>query len=109
MPKPILVGYDPGRADTAPVAFGILAARFTGAPLIIGAVHADHAAIGHGHHAADSSLADEAGEQFDRMRRELEADDVETDCRTLKSMSAPRALHEAAAELDAGMLVVGSS
>src|SRR3954453_8011027 len=35
MAKPILVGYDPRSADRAPVQFGIAAARFTGAPLII--------------------------------------------------------------------------
>jgi nucleotide-binding universal stress UspA family protein len=109
MAKPILVAYDPGSADSAPVAFGIRAARFSGAPLIVGAVHADHAAIGRGHHGADTGLADDAGEQIEQVRRELEAADIDADCRALKGMSAPRALHQAAEELGAGLLVVGSS
>ena len=46
MANPILVGYDPGRRDRAPVDFGIAAASFTGAPLIIASVHAGTAALG---------------------------------------------------------------
>ena len=46
MANPILVGYDPGRRDRAPVDFGIAAANFTGAPLIIAAVHAGTTALG---------------------------------------------------------------
>ena len=38
MSKPILVGYDPVSADHAPVNFGVAAARFTGAPLIVASV-----------------------------------------------------------------------
>ena len=38
MPKPILVGFDPRTADRAPVDFGLAAARFTGAPLVVGCV-----------------------------------------------------------------------
>jgi hypothetical protein len=40
MGKPILVGYDPRRKDHSPVDFGVAAARFTGAPLIIASVEA---------------------------------------------------------------------
>ena len=40
MPKPILVGFDPRTADRAPVDFGLAAARFTGAPLVVGCVSA---------------------------------------------------------------------
>jgi hypothetical protein len=32
MAKPILVGYDAGRGDRAPLEFGLAAASFTGAP-----------------------------------------------------------------------------
>jgi len=107
MSKPILVGHDPAGSDPAPVRFGVAAARFTGAPLIVGSAHADHAAIGHGHHSADTGLADDATEQLDRIRAGLEADDVRAEYRALPGMSAPRALHAAAEELDAGLLVVG--
>src|SRR5206468_619407 len=105
----ILVGHDPKSAHLAPVAFGVAAARFTGAPLVIGAAHADHAAIGAGHHSADTGLAEDATEQLEHIRRDLEAGDVNADCRPLPGMSAPRALHVAAEELDAGLLVVGST
>jgi nucleotide-binding universal stress UspA family protein len=109
MAKPILVGHDPKSAHLAPVAFGVAAARLTGAPLIIGSAHADHAAIGAGHHGADAGLADEATEPLERVRRDLDAGDVNADCRPLPGLSAPRALHEAAESLDAGLLVVGST
>ena len=93
----------------APVAFGVAAAQFTGAPLIIGCAHADHAAIGAAHHGEDAGLAGDATEQLDRIRRDLEAGHIDADCRPLPGMSAPRALHQAAEELDAGLLVVGST
>jgi nucleotide-binding universal stress UspA family protein len=109
MPKPILVGHDPKSAHMAPVAFGVAAAQFTGAPLVIGSAHADHAAIGSGHHSADTGLAEDATEQLERIRRDLEAGDVNADCRPLPGMSAPHALHDAAEQLDAGLLVVGST
>lgn len=109
MARPILVAHDPGSTDSAPVAFGILAARFTGAPLLVRAVHADHAAIGRGHHATDSDLAHDAGEQIESVRRDLDARAVDADCRVLEGMSVPRALHQFAEESDAALLVVGSS
>ncbi|MDX6730708.1 MAG: hypothetical protein QOC54_656, partial [Baekduia sp.] len=43
MPKPILVGHDPRRPERAPVRFGVAAARLTGAPLLVLAVHAGRA------------------------------------------------------------------
>src|SRR5437868_5372072 len=78
MSKPILVGHDPAGADRGPVAFGVAAARFTGAPLIIASAHADHAAIGRAHHSADAGLAHEASEPLERLRGEL-GDDVVAD------------------------------
>src|SRR3954469_23832595 len=108
MSKPILVGHDPGNADRAPIAFGVAAARFTGAPLIIASAHADHAAIGRRHHSADADLADDASEPLERVRKELAADDVVAECRALPGLSAPRALHERAEELDAGLRIGGT-
>src|SRR4051794_237384 len=109
MAKPILVGHDPKSAHMAPVAFGVAAAKFTGAPLVIGSAHADHAAIGKAHHGEDADLADDATEQLERISQDLKAGNVNADCRALPGMSSARALHEAAEELDAGLLVVGSS
>ncbi len=40
MARPIVVGFDAAIDDRAPVEFGIAAAEFTGAPLIVGTVHA---------------------------------------------------------------------
>ena len=48
MSKPIIVGYDPATADRAPVNFGVAAARFTGAPLIIASVSAAGRPAGRG-------------------------------------------------------------
>ena len=44
MSAPIVVGFDSDGADHAPLEFGIAAARYTGAPLIVAAVHGGHEA-----------------------------------------------------------------
>jgi nucleotide-binding universal stress UspA family protein len=102
MSKPIVAGYDPRRGDRAPVDFGVSAARLTGARLIVVSVES-------GGRGADSDLLADATEALAQVQRELEAGEVEAECRTVKSSSAARALHEAAEGEDAGMLVVGSS
>lgn len=98
---PILVGYDPGSRDRAAVDFGVAAALFTGAPLIVGSVCAADQAAGHA-----EELAPEAMQALDGLREEL---DIDIEVRELRSTSAPRALHEAAEAEAAGMLVVGST
>ena len=105
MPKPILVGYDAKTSDRAPVLFGVAAARFTGAPLIIATVAAEPAADGQ---LEDDLLAD-ASAALARVGAELEPEGLEVDCRHLQSTSAARALHETAERSDAGLLVVGST
>jgi nucleotide-binding universal stress UspA family protein len=110
MPAPILVGFDPDRADRAPVQFAIAAARFTGAPLVVGAVHADAAAVGelvHGHLESDLLLDPSA--PLDHIRRELAGEGVEFEVKALAGSSPARALHEAAERLGAGLVVVGSA
>src|SRR4051794_174999 len=110
MPKPILVGYDPKSADRAPVRFGAAAARFTGAPLIVGCAFANSVMVGQmGHGHMDEELVGDAGQAVRHIEAELRADGVRAECRPLPGSSAPAALHEAAEELDAGLLVVGSS
>jgi nucleotide-binding universal stress UspA family protein len=110
MPAPILVGFDPDRADRASVHFAIAAARFTGAPLVVGAVHADAAAISeltHGH--VDSDLLLDPAQPLDHLRRELTSEGVNVEIRAIAASSTARALHETAEELGAGLVVVGSA
>src|SRR3954453_18139627 len=104
MRAPILVGFDAHRADAAPVRFALAAARYTGAPLVVAAVHA-----GHAHPHLESGLPDDAGGPLGRLRDELTADDVDVEYQALAGASAARALHSAAEERGAGLLVVGAS
>jgi nucleotide-binding universal stress UspA family protein len=110
MPAPILVGFDPDRADRAPVHFAIAAARFTGAPLVVGAVHADAAAISevaHGH--VDGDLLLDPAEPLDHLRRELAGQGTKVEIRAIAASSTARALHETAEQIGAGLVVVGSA
>ena len=110
MTKPILVGYEAGRGDRAPLEFGLAAASFTSAPLIVATVHSSVAGLaGVGDGVVDEQLEEGAGESLDRLAEELRDQGVDADCRSLPGTSAARALHEAAEELGAGLLVVGSS
>jgi nucleotide-binding universal stress UspA family protein len=108
MSTPILVGYDPQTRDRAPVEFGVAAARFTEAPLIIASVHdvsGDRLTAGH----SGEELLEDIAETLEELRGELHAQGVAVDCRELASTSAARALHEAAEADNAGLLVVGST
>jgi nucleotide-binding universal stress UspA family protein len=117
MSKPILVGYDPREADRAPVEFGVAAARFTGAPLIVASVQtgpegvaafADTLRHTDGH--ADPDLMTDCSEVVEQLRGDLSSSDgITVDCRQLRSTTAARALHEAAEREEAGLIVVGSS
>ena len=90
MAKPILVGYDVERGDRAPLEFGLAAADFTGAPLIVASVHGP-------------------AQSLDSVAYELRREGIDVDFRSLAGSSAARALHEAAEELGAALLVVGST
>jgi nucleotide-binding universal stress UspA family protein len=110
MVKPILVGYDPAAGDRAPVEFGMAAAEFTGAPLIVGAVHASAAAFGPAcAGVVEEQLADGPGESLEHLGTDVRRQGVGVECRALPGVSAARALHEAAEEFGAGLLVVGST
>ena len=108
MPQPILVGYDPARRDIAPVHFGIAAAGLTGAPLIVASVQTGPAASVPGYR---SSAEDLQGDRvaLDELRPVLSVPGLNAERRTLIGDSAPSALHRAAEELQAGLLVVGST
>jgi len=110
VPKPILVGYDARKADRAPVSFGVAAARFTGAPLIVASVHGGSTALGAvGSEVVEEEYESGAGQSLEHLRRELEAEGVHAECRSIEGTSAPHALHDAAEEIDAGLLVIGST
>jgi nucleotide-binding universal stress UspA family protein len=113
MSKPILAGYDPRAADRAPVRFGVAAARFTGAPLIVAAVEVGGPlsavqrlqASGH----VDEDLLADCTRAVEEVEAELRSADVEVECRKLQGTSAARALQRVAEGEDAGLLVLGSS
>jgi nucleotide-binding universal stress UspA family protein len=117
MTKPILVGYDPRTADRAPVEFGVAAARFTGAPLVVASVQTGvpvvpisvGQSLPYGIGQIDEDLLRDCTEMIDALEADLTAAGISVSCRKLQSTSAARALHEAAEEDDAGLLVVGSS
>jgi nucleotide-binding universal stress UspA family protein len=106
MAKPIIVGYDPKSSDRSPVAFALRAARFTGAPLVIASVGSRPEA--HEAHVEDD-LGQAAGGALAELQRDLDADGVAVESVELENTSAARALHEAAEERDAGLIVVGST
>jgi nucleotide-binding universal stress UspA family protein len=99
----ILVGYDPRTRDRAPVRFGVAAARFTGAPLIVACICGSRVGV------LDEALAGGAGEALEELEAELLAEGVSAQFRELQGLSAARSLHEAAEAEGAGMLVVGSA
>jgi nucleotide-binding universal stress UspA family protein len=108
MAKRILVGYDPDHGDPAPVRFGVAGARVTGARLIVASVSfldRDGAQDG----PNDDGLRLDAAPALAEIREQIEADDIAVEWRELRAWSAPRALHEAAEQEDAGLLVVGSA
>jgi nucleotide-binding universal stress UspA family protein len=108
MPKRILVGYDPDHGDPAPVHFGVAAARFTGARLIVASVSLRDP-DGRQDGPNDEGLCLDATSALAEVREQLDADGTNVEWRELRGWSAPRALHEAAEKEDAGLLVVGSS
>ncbi len=110
MSKPILVGYDPRQADRAPVELAAAAARFTGAPLIVATVDGGHHRT-HDHRTGhiDEDLITDADPAMESVETRLKEAGVEPEFRRLQSTSAARALHEAAEESSAALLVVGAS
>jgi nucleotide-binding universal stress UspA family protein len=117
MSKPILAGYDPRTADRAPVDWAVAASRFTGAPLIVASVQSGPAegvaafaeALRHSVGQVDEDLVRDCSQIVEDIEAQLRSEGIAVECRKLQSTSAARALHEAAAKEDAGLLVVGSS
>jgi nucleotide-binding universal stress UspA family protein len=110
MAKPILVGYDAKTSDRAPVLFGVAAARFTDAPLIVATADAAHpASDGVATAQLQEDLLSDASEALARVGEDLEPEGLAIEVRRVQSTSAARALHETAEAEDAGLLVVGST
>jgi len=108
MSAPVLAQYDPERPQLGPLRFAATVAAVMAAPLVIGAAYAGEDVV--------DPLADvQMGEALPRndplpaleaVVRELGIDGERVDTAALGATSAPRALHLAAVELGAGLLVV---
>jgi nucleotide-binding universal stress UspA family protein len=117
MSRPVLVGYDPRTLDHAPVHFGVMLARRTGAPLIVASVQDGSRPIALGSDqtvsfavtAAAEDLVPDCNPEVEQLQQELESEGIEAECRALVGASVPSALHEAAEAEHAGLLVVGST
>jgi nucleotide-binding universal stress UspA family protein len=117
MRRPILVGYDPKRADPAPVEFGAELSRLTGARLIVASVQATAPVLPidplgeqpYGIAQPDNNLLADCTPALKKVETHLSAPGLSFDCVKLESTSAPRALHEEAERDGAAELVVGSS
>jgi nucleotide-binding universal stress UspA family protein len=96
MSAPIVVGHDPNGADDAPLQFGLAAARFTGAPLIVAAVHA-------GGEQGDADMLERARAGLDA------APNVTSELRVVERHSAAHGLTELLEEVGAGLGVVGAT
>jgi nucleotide-binding universal stress UspA family protein len=116
MARPVLVGYDPGTGDHAPVHFGVAMSRLDGAPLIVAAVQSGPRPIAISGLqtvpyaiAADEDLEADCTPMLQQLENELGQQGVAVECRALTGTSVPRALHEAAEAENAALLVVGST
>jgi nucleotide-binding universal stress UspA family protein len=117
MARPVLVGYDPQTRDHAPVHFGVMVSRHTGAPLIVAAVQSGPRPVALGSEqtvpfaiaAVDEELVPDCHPAVKQLQEDLEPEGVQVECRALRGASVPAALHEAAEAERAGLLVVGST
>lgn len=104
MPAPIIAAYDPYSEDRAPVEFALAAAQVTGARVLAAAVYpwrpTEDGAESHPEPDSEPRMAD----AMSRLHEEL---GVET--RILEDLSVPAALHWLATDLEAGLIVVGST
>jgi nucleotide-binding universal stress UspA family protein len=108
MSAPVLAQYDPERPQLAPLRFAATVAATMGAPLVIGAAYAGEEVVDP---LADVQMGealprDDPRPALDAVVRELDMDRERVDTAALGATSAPRALHLAAVELGAGLLVV---
>lgn len=104
MPAPIIAAYEPFSDDRAPVKLALAAAELTGAPVIAATVYPGP--------MTDAWVAPMPGDDgegiVDEALQRLR-DDLGVETRLLTEASVPRALHDLARELEAGLIVVGST
>jgi nucleotide-binding universal stress UspA family protein len=106
-PDPILAAFSPHTAERGPVEFAIAAARVTGAPLVVAAVHEharDRRIGGGGHDPSDG----EAG-AVEALKKELQERGVEADVRTYEDSSVARGLEDAIRDVGPELAVIGAT
>jgi nucleotide-binding universal stress UspA family protein len=111
MSAPIVVGLDPNGTDDAPVQFGLAAARFTGAPLVVAVVYGGGAVV---NRLADGEfreeLSAEAHAALDRLRTRLQGvAGVRAELRLVEAVTPARGLTVALEDAGAGLAVVGAT
>lgn len=104
MSAPIIAAYDPYGEDRAPVELALAAAQITGARVVAVVVYPWGASDG----LPEPYTEPESGQRVhDAVHRLTEDLGVET--RVLNDLSVPSALHRIARDLEAGLIVVGST
>ena len=110
MTPPILAGYCPQAADRGPVSFAAAAARFTGAPLIVTAIHSGGAVLDH---LAGGELAErpatEAQEMLERLGAELGDGGLDLHVRLREAITPAAGLTAAIEETKPALVVLGST
>jgi nucleotide-binding universal stress UspA family protein len=105
LPAPIIVAYDPFGEDRAPIHLALAAAELTGADVTaVSVLPSPYLGGWADPYVADTGLEDAIDAALLRVREEFA---VET--RMLTDASVPRALHTLARDVEAGMIVVGST
>ena len=104
MSAPIIAAYDPYTEDRAPVELALAAAGITGARVIAVAVYPWGLSEGWSEPYPQPASDARVEEAINRLHEDL---GVET--RVLKDVSVPAALHRLARDLEAGLIVVGST
>src|SRR3712207_4241384 len=108
MLPPIVIGAHPKRDDRAPLELGLMLSRLTGAPAhVVGTYWFDATP----HRTADDDYAEALRLEIGRVVEDaLAGSDPEAPVEVHVSCGSPaHALHETAAKLDAGLIVVGST
>ena len=105
MPSPIIAALDPEHSDDAPLVAGAALARLTGAPLIALSSYL-HDPITN---AVSAGRVDEDLRADALLELERRAGDSGADLMVRGGPSAARVLHDAAVDLDACLVVVGST
>jgi nucleotide-binding universal stress UspA family protein len=104
VPAPILIAFDPLRADPAPLELGLTAHELTGAPLIVAVVSEARPVVGDVAVARDPKAALAAEQGLGHVSLPVPFEPL-----LLTDTSPARALHQAAEKAGAGLIVVGST